>query len=134
MRHRKAGRKFGMDSSARKAMFRNMVTSLMVHGRIKTTQARAKELRGFAERMISVGKHAPTLASLEGLAGEELKQAKARQRHQQDLADEQAKQARAQAAAAAKMTRMQTEQAERQAISFSGRKSNRVVNPHQRFL
>jgi large subunit ribosomal protein L17 len=77
MRHRKAGRKFGMDSSARKAMFRNMVTSLMVHGRIKTTQARAKELRGFAERMISVGKHAPTLASLEGLAGEELKQAKA---------------------------------------------------------
>ena len=44
MRHRKAGRKFGMDSSARKAMFRNMVTSLMVHGSIRTTEAKAKEL------------------------------------------------------------------------------------------
>lgn len=77
MRHRKAGRKLGMDSSARKAMFRNMVTSLMVHGRIKTTQARAKELRRFAERVISVGKRAPSMADLDGLSGEELKQAKA---------------------------------------------------------
>jgi len=77
MRHRKAGRKLGMDSSARKAMFRNMVTSLMVHGRIKTTKQRAKELRRFAERVITVGKRAPSLADLEGLSGEELKQAKA---------------------------------------------------------
>jgi large subunit ribosomal protein L17 len=66
-----------MDSSARKAMFRNMVTSLMVHGRIKTTKQRAKELRRFAERVITVGKRAPTLADLDGLSGDALKQAKA---------------------------------------------------------
>jgi large subunit ribosomal protein L17 len=77
MRHRKSGRKLGMDSSARKAMFRNMVTSLMVHGRIRTTKQRAKELRRVAERVISVGKRAPTQADLEGLAGDELQQAKA---------------------------------------------------------
>lgn len=66
MRHRKAGRKFGMDASARKAMLRNMVTSLMVHGTIKTTEARAKELRGVAERVLSIGKRAPSLAGLDG--------------------------------------------------------------------
>ena len=77
MRHRKAGRKLGMDSSARKAMVRNMVTSLMVHGRIKTTKQRAKELRRVAERVISVGKRAPSLTDLEGLEGEALQQAKA---------------------------------------------------------
>jgi len=77
MRHRKAGRKFGMDSSARKAMFRNMVTSLMVHGRIRTTKERAKELRRFAERVITIGKRAPSAADLEGLSGDELRQAQA---------------------------------------------------------
>ena len=50
MRHRKAGRKLGRNSSHRKAMYRNMVTSLMLHGRITTTEAKAKELRGYAER------------------------------------------------------------------------------------
>jgi large subunit ribosomal protein L17 len=58
-------------------MFRNMVTSLMVHGRIKTTKQRAKELRRVAERVISVGKRAPSLTDLEGLEGEALQQAKA---------------------------------------------------------
>jgi len=77
MRHRKAGRKFGMDSSARKAMFRNMVTSLMVHGSIRTTEAKAKELRRFADRVISIGKRAPSAADLDGLSGDELRQAKA---------------------------------------------------------
>lgn len=56
MRHRKSGRKFGMDASARKAMLRNMVTSLLLHGSVRTTQARAKELRGYAERVITLGK------------------------------------------------------------------------------
>ena len=74
MRHRKAGRRFGMDASARKAMLRNMVTSLMVHGSIRTTEARAKELRRVADRVISIGKRAPTL---DGLAGDELAQARA---------------------------------------------------------
>lgn len=52
MRHRKAGRKFNMDSSRRKAMFRNMAKSLIVHGRIRTTETRAKELRGVVERLV----------------------------------------------------------------------------------
>ena len=77
MRHRKSGRKFGMDSSARKAMFRNMATSLLLHGQIKTTEARAKELRRFAERLITIGKRAPSQADLAALSGDELRQAKA---------------------------------------------------------
>lgn len=77
MRHRKSGRKFGMDSPARKAMFRNMVTSLMLHGQIKTTEERAKELRGFADRVISIGKRAPNSSSMEGLEGAALQKAKA---------------------------------------------------------
>ncbi|NJK32098.1 MAG: 50S ribosomal protein L17 [Deltaproteobacteria bacterium] len=55
MRHQKSGRKFGRNSSHRKAMFRNMVTSLLEHGRITTTLHKAKELRGKAERAISIG-------------------------------------------------------------------------------
>ncbi len=77
MRHRKSGRKLGMDSSARKAMFRNMATSLLLHGHIKTTEARAKELRRFAERLITIGKRAPSQADLAALSGDELRQAKA---------------------------------------------------------
>ena len=69
MRHRKAGRKFGMDASQRKAMLKNMVTSLMVHGHIRTTTARAKELRGLAERMITLGKKAPSEEALSSLNG-----------------------------------------------------------------
>ena len=56
MRHRKAGRRLGRNSSHRKALFRNMVTSLMDHERIQTTDAKAKELRGIADRMITLGK------------------------------------------------------------------------------
>jgi large subunit ribosomal protein L17 len=56
MRHRMAGRQFGRNSSHRKALFRNLVTSLLEHGRIETTEAKAKEIRGIAERMITLGK------------------------------------------------------------------------------
>ncbi len=56
MRHLKSGRKLNMSSSHRRAMFRNMVTSLLEYERITTTLARAKELRGIAERMITLGK------------------------------------------------------------------------------
>jgi large subunit ribosomal protein L17 len=67
MRHRKTGRKLGRNSSHRKAMFANMVTSLLEHGRITTTEAKAKELRRMAARMITLGKkntvHAKRLAS-----------------------------------------------------------------------
>lgn len=53
MRHRKSGRQLNRNSSHRKAMFSNMVSSLVTHGRIETTEAKAKELRGIAERTIN---------------------------------------------------------------------------------
>ena len=56
MRHRKSGRKLNRSSSHRVALLRNMVTSLLEHERIQTTDAKAKELRGVAERMITLGK------------------------------------------------------------------------------
>jgi large subunit ribosomal protein L17 len=56
MRHRNAGRKLGRTSAHRRAMLRNMVTSLLEHERIETTDAKAKELRRVAERMITLGK------------------------------------------------------------------------------
>ena len=56
MRHRKAGRKLGRTSSHRKAMFANMVTSLFEHEAIQTTDAKAKELRPMAEKLITLAK------------------------------------------------------------------------------
>src|SRR5215468_9782623 len=55
MRHRKSGRKLGRNAAHRKALFNNLVTSLLEHGRIETTEAKAKELRGFADATISWG-------------------------------------------------------------------------------
>ena len=49
MRHRNSGRKLGRNSSHRSAMFNNMVTSLLTYGRIETTEAKAKDLRGHVE-------------------------------------------------------------------------------------
>lgn len=56
MRHRKTGRKFNINSSHRKALFSNMVNSLFKHELIKTTLPKAKELRGFAEPLITLSK------------------------------------------------------------------------------
>ena len=56
MRHLNTGRKLSRNSEHRHAMFRNMVTSLILHGRIRTTDAKAKELRRYADRMITLGK------------------------------------------------------------------------------
>jgi len=56
MRHNKAGRRLGRTTSHRTAMFRNMVTSFLKHERITTTDAKAKELRPIAEKMITLGK------------------------------------------------------------------------------
>jgi len=68
MRHRKAGRKLGRTSAHRKALFRNMVTSLLEHEQIETTDAKAKELRGVAERMITLGKRGGLHARRQALA------------------------------------------------------------------
>ncbi|TVR01157.1 MAG: 50S ribosomal protein L17 [Deltaproteobacteria bacterium] len=56
MRHLKRGRKLNRNASHRKAMFANMVTSLFLHERIQTTTPKAKELRRFAERLITLAK------------------------------------------------------------------------------
>ena len=56
MRHRLSGRQLNRTSSHRKAMFRNMVTSLVEHELIKTTLPKAKELRRFAEPLITLAK------------------------------------------------------------------------------
>jgi large subunit ribosomal protein L17 len=56
MRHLNLGRKLNRTSAHRKALFKNMFLSLMRHGRITTTDAKAKELRRFADRMVTLGK------------------------------------------------------------------------------
>lgn len=56
MRHNKSGKRLGRNSSHRAAMMRNMVTSLLEHEKITTTDARAKELRKVVDRMITLGK------------------------------------------------------------------------------
>ncbi len=56
MRHRKSNRKLGRTTSHRKAMLRNMVTDLLDHEKVVTTVPKAKELRPFAEKMITLGK------------------------------------------------------------------------------
>ena len=56
MRHLKTGRKFGRTSAHRKALFRNMVTALIRRERIRTTLAKAKELRGKVDKTITLGK------------------------------------------------------------------------------
>ena len=56
MRHRKKGVKLGRTSSHRKAMFRNMVTSLLRHEAIVTTEPKAKALRGYVEPLITLAR------------------------------------------------------------------------------
>jgi large subunit ribosomal protein L17 len=56
MRHNKSGKRLGRNTPHRNAMLRNMVTSLFDHEKITTTDARAKELRKIADRMITLGK------------------------------------------------------------------------------
>src|SRR5579863_9646281 len=53
MRHKNAGRKFDRDTSSRRAMLRNLTANLILHERIETTDAKAKELRRVAERLIT---------------------------------------------------------------------------------
>lgn len=80
MRHMKSGRRLGRDTGHRTADFRNLATSLLQHGRIRTTEARAKELRKVVERLITLSKRVP-LSSLHGVEGEDLRKLKARRVH-----------------------------------------------------
>jgi len=56
MRHRVAGRQLSRSSGHRKALFRNLITELLRHGRIRTTEAKAKAIRSDAEKLISLAK------------------------------------------------------------------------------
>src|SRR4051794_41388576 len=56
MRHRAKGRQLSRTSSHKRAMLNNMATSLFVHGRVITTEAKAKELRPFAEKLITLAR------------------------------------------------------------------------------
>jgi large subunit ribosomal protein L17 len=68
MRHLKAGRNLGRAPSHRSAMVRNLVTSLFKHEQMETTDARAKELRQVAERMITLAKRGDLHARRQALA------------------------------------------------------------------
>lgn len=68
MRHQKTGKKLGRNSSHRKAMFRNMTTSLFKHEQLETTDAKAKELRPIAEKMISLAKRGDLHARRQALS------------------------------------------------------------------
>lgn len=79
MRHRKSGRKLGRNQSHRDAMFGNMATSLLSEEKIQTTIAKAKELRGVAERLITIAKrNASSLVDQASSEGDRQKAASAR--------------------------------------------------------
>jgi len=72
MRHRNTGRKLGRTASHRTALYANLVTALMTHGRIETTEAKAKELRRFADDTIKWGiQAAPLVAKGDKMSADE---------------------------------------------------------------
>ncbi len=80
MRHLKSRKKLGLATGHRTSLVRNMVTSLMIHGRVRTTLVRAKEVRRVADRIITLSKRVPH-ASLASLQGDALVEARARRVH-----------------------------------------------------
>ncbi len=62
MRHRKAGRKLGRECGPRRALLKNLAASLIIYEKVNTTEAKAKEIRGYVEKLITRGKK-PTLAN-----------------------------------------------------------------------
>jgi large subunit ribosomal protein L17 len=68
MRHHRSGKKLGRDSAHRKALYANLAGSLIEHGRIKTTLAKAKAVRPLAEKMITLGRRGDLAARRQALA------------------------------------------------------------------
>ena len=68
MRHAKAGRKLGRDSAHRKALYANLACSLIEHGRIRTTEAKAKAVKPYAEKMITLGRRGDLHARRQALS------------------------------------------------------------------
>ncbi len=68
MRHKVAGRKFDRNTGHRTAMFRNLVQELLRHGKIRTTEPKAKEIRPMAEKIITLGKDGTVHARRQALS------------------------------------------------------------------
>jgi large subunit ribosomal protein L17 len=68
VRHHRAGKKLGRDASHRKALYANLAGSLIEHGRIKTTVAKAKAVRPIAEQMITLGRRGDLHARRQAMA------------------------------------------------------------------
>ncbi|MBD0330500.1 MAG: 50S ribosomal protein L17 [Thermoleophilia bacterium] len=68
MRHHRAGKKLGRDSAHRKALYANLAGALIEHGRIRTTEAKAKAVKPIAEQMITLGRRGDLAARRRALA------------------------------------------------------------------
>ena len=68
MRHQRSGKKLGRDSAHRKALYANLTASLIEHGRIRTTETKAKAVRPIAEKMITLGRDGSIHARRQALA------------------------------------------------------------------
>ena len=68
MRHQRAGKKLGRDSAHRRSLYSNLAGSLIEHGRIETTEAKAKAVKPLAEKMITLGKRGDLAARRQALA------------------------------------------------------------------
>jgi large subunit ribosomal protein L17 len=68
VRHQRSGKKLGRDSAHRKALYANLAGALIEHGRIKTTEAKAKAVRPIAEKMITLGRRGDIHARRQALA------------------------------------------------------------------
>jgi large subunit ribosomal protein L17 len=68
MRHQRAGKKLGRDSAHRKSLYANLAGALIEHGRIKTTEAKAKAVKPLAEQMITLGRRGDLAARRRAIA------------------------------------------------------------------
>ncbi|HEY7379782.1 MAG TPA: 50S ribosomal protein L17 [Gaiella sp.] len=68
MRHAKSGKKLGRDASHRRALYANLAGALITHGRIETTEAKAKAVRPYAEKLITLGKRGDLHARRQAMA------------------------------------------------------------------
>jgi len=68
MRHARSGKKLGRDSAHRKALYSNLAGALIEHGRIKTTEAKAKAVKPIAEKMITLGRRGDIAARRQAVA------------------------------------------------------------------
>ena len=68
MRHKRTGKKLGRDPAHRKALYANLTAALFEHGRIKTTEAKAKAVRPIAEKLITLGKREDVAARRQAVA------------------------------------------------------------------